>query len=352
MPLVSVIVPIYKVEKYIERCARSLFEQTLGDIEYIFVDDCTPDCSMEILERVMEEYPERIKQSRIVHHLENRGLPSARNSGLALAKGEYIIHCDSDDWVEPEMYEKMYNKAKEEDADIVGCDFYYEYTNYQEYCWQNFDTSAEMCFVNLLKGKDVMPNTWCRLIKRSIYTDKEIHFVEGINMCEDLIVNVKLHFFVKKIVSIHKGYYHYVQYNLSSIVNVVNLSQIKQIQAACYVIEEFLRKENIYEQYKIEFLERVFWLKQPLLLNRKVRNYRLWSSIYPDANHYFKYYVMRWDVRWMYWFAIIGKPEITIFLNSFKNYVKIVAKQRLIIRMKFVAVKKYLNKMLYETSEY
>ncbi|MCS2388759.1 glycosyltransferase family 2 protein [Bacteroides thetaiotaomicron] len=112
-PLVSVIVPIYGVEPYIEKCARSLFEQSLENMEFIFVNDCTPDKSVEILRQVIEDYPRRYLQIQIIEHEENRGLAMARNSGLLIAKGEYIIHCDSDDWVELDMYEEMYEKALE-----------------------------------------------------------------------------------------------------------------------------------------------------------------------------------------------------------------------------------------------
>lgn len=123
MPKVSIIVPVYGVEKYIERCARSLFEQTLDGIEYLFIYDCTLDKSIEILKNVLEEYPQRKNQVKIVSHEKNMGLPIAIQSGLKVASGEYIIHCDSDDWVDVTMYEKMYNKAIEEGSDVVVCDF-------------------------------------------------------------------------------------------------------------------------------------------------------------------------------------------------------------------------------------
>ena len=90
---VSVCIPVYGVEKYIERCARSLFEQTMTDgIEFIFVNDCTKDNSIEILEKVLEEYPHRKEQVKIIHHEKNRGLVAARNTGLEHATGDYIIH--------------------------------------------------------------------------------------------------------------------------------------------------------------------------------------------------------------------------------------------------------------------
>ena len=117
---VSVCIPVYGVEKYIERCARSLFEQTMSDgIEFIFVNDCTPDKSIEILEKVLAEYPHRKKQTQIINHEKNSGLVAARKTGLAHATGEYIIHCDSDDWVDVDFYQVMYETAINNNADVV-----------------------------------------------------------------------------------------------------------------------------------------------------------------------------------------------------------------------------------------
>ena len=124
MNKVSVIIPIYKVRNFIERCACSLFEQTLQDIEYIFVDDASPDDSIDILKSCVERYPERASHVHILVHEHNQGLPAARNTGLPVATGEYIFHCDSDDFVEKDMLEIMYKVATEEDADMVYCDFY------------------------------------------------------------------------------------------------------------------------------------------------------------------------------------------------------------------------------------
>lgn len=122
MPKVSVIIPVYGVEKYIERCARSLFEQTLDDIEYIFVDDCSPDKSIEILNKVIADYPQKTPNIKIIQHKKNEGLPIARQSGWKVATGEYIANCDSDDWVDSALYEMMYKTAVDKTADIVVCD--------------------------------------------------------------------------------------------------------------------------------------------------------------------------------------------------------------------------------------
>lgn len=97
----SVIIPFYGVEKYIARCTESLMRQTMqDDIEFIFINDTTIDDSLDILKKVLSEYPERKEQVSILHHEKNKGLPAARNTGFAAARGKYIYHCDSDDYLE------------------------------------------------------------------------------------------------------------------------------------------------------------------------------------------------------------------------------------------------------------
>ena len=143
---VSVIIPIYKVEKFIERCVRSLMEQTLKEVEYIFVDDATPDKSIEVLERCLALYPNR--KTEILHHSQNQGLPAARNTGLQVATGKYIFHCDSDDYVEHDMLEKLYLQAEQTNADIVWCDWFLTFAENERYMKQpQFETT-----IDALKG--------------------------------------------------------------------------------------------------------------------------------------------------------------------------------------------------------
>ena len=133
---VSVIVPIYKVEPFIGRCAQSLMEQTLTDVEFIFVDDASPDSSISVLRKVIAKYSERNKHVKVLTHAENKGLPAARNTGLAVAHGEYIFHCDSDDFIELGMLEQLYRKAIETDADIVWCDWWLSFAKNERYMKQ------------------------------------------------------------------------------------------------------------------------------------------------------------------------------------------------------------------------
>lgn len=190
MPKVSVIIPVYGVEKYIERCARSLFEQTLDDIEYLFIDDCTPDRSIEILNRVLDEYPQR-KNQVIIHRMEkNSGQAAVRKWGMLNATGDYVIHCDSDDWVDVTMYEKMYNKAIEEKTDIVVCDFCR--TNGEDKRSVNIGahtTDIKTFILNCLFQRDHW--SLCnKLFKRTAYY-KELHYPTGA-LGEDMVLCLQL----------------------------------------------------------------------------------------------------------------------------------------------------------------
>ena len=142
-PKVSVIITVFNCEKYIETCACSLFEQTLDNIEYVFVNDASTDNSITILNRIIRNYPTLERHTIIINIKRNRGVSNARQIGIGKATGEYIIHCDSDDWIDKNMYEQLYKKAKETDADIVGCNFRHEFPDMQYEFHQQYDNNLE-----------------------------------------------------------------------------------------------------------------------------------------------------------------------------------------------------------------
>ena len=217
---VSVCIPVYGVEKYIEKCARSLFEQTMQDgIEFIFVNDCTKDRSIEILEQVLAEYPHRKEQTGIIHHEKNRGLVAARNTGLLHASGEYIIHCDSDDWVELDMYEKMYLAAKENDADMVYCDYVKEMSGDISKPRSGGSALTAMDLQNELLNGQTLGILCIRLYRKHIaQTDYSGFCPDHISFEEDLLRNMFMLNHTNKIVKIPQTFYHY-RNNPSSIVN-------------------------------------------------------------------------------------------------------------------------------------
>lgn len=181
---VTICSPIYGVEKYIERCAVSLFEQTYSDIEYIFVNDCTKDRSIEILKELIERYPDRKKDVRIIEHERNRGLSAARNTGVDNVKTDYLIWVDSDDYVERNMVESLVSKQIETGADMVcgGVTSIFKEDMKKEFrdCLM-----SKSDYLHKLLSYETEHWIWGKLYKTSLYRDNNIRNIEGTNMAED-----------------------------------------------------------------------------------------------------------------------------------------------------------------------
>lgn len=216
MYLVSVLVPVYKVEGYIERCARSLFEQTYPNLEYVFVDDCSPDDSIQILHRVIKDYPNREKNVLIVRHDRNRGLASSRNSALDNASGMFVCAVDSDDWLELDAIEKLVKKQQETSADIVaGNMIMHTNDGDQPFFETKCNSKEELVLLQLQKSWD---HTVCRkLIRRSLFEDHGIRCLEGCDMTEDRYQMAQLTYFADSYAQIDDLIYHYERRNEGSI---------------------------------------------------------------------------------------------------------------------------------------
>lgn len=243
---VSILVPIYGVEKYIERCAISLFEQTYEDIEYIFVNDCTKDNSIAILKEVIERYPIRKPQIRIIEHEHNKGLGGARNTAVAAATSEFLMHVDSDDYVDVNMVALLVEKQKEGNYDIVTGDCEVIRNAYQEVRdLPIFNTGKELC-KNLLMRK-IPVNVWGRLIRRSLYTDNEIKVEGGVNMSEDINVMSRISYYAGPIASIKKVLFYYDCRNEGSYTNVFSEDKTKQIWTTWGILTDFFKdKEPVF----------------------------------------------------------------------------------------------------------
>ena len=208
-PKVSVIIPVYSVEEYIGQCARSLFSQTWEECEFIFVDDGSPDNSVSVLEEILfEEFPQLQSRVKILHEA-NSGLPRARMTGLAAATGDYIIHVDSDDWVEPDYVRLLVEKAVKEDADVVYCDFFKEYTRTNKVCCEGDLVSetgpvaAKGMHNNVIRGY-----MWNKLERRSLY-DLSSMFVPVHGFHEDLVFQTQTLCNARKVVHLNEPLYHY-----------------------------------------------------------------------------------------------------------------------------------------------
>lgn len=283
--LVSVIVPVYKVEAFIERCIRSLMEQTLQETEFIIVDDCSPDNSISVVQTVIHDYPERRKQVQLIRHEANKGLPAARNSGLAVASGEYVFHCDSDDFVEPEMLEQMYKTAKDVDADIVWCDWMLSFGQNERYMKQPSYASSVEALKGMLSGT-MKYNVWNKLVRRKLYVDNNIMFPAGYGMGEDMTI-IRLFACAQKVVYLPEAFYHYVKLNTGAFSNTYSERHLKELRRNTDETLSFLK--NRYGDvlaHDMEFFK--LDVKFPFLITDDKRKYMLWETWYPEANQYIK----------------------------------------------------------------
>lgn len=209
IPSISVISSIYNMELLLPRCINSILAQTFKDFELILIDDGSTDRSGVIC----DEYAVRDNRIKVIHK-KNEGVSRARQLGIDLAQGEYTIHIDPDDWVEPEMLEELYMKAKDERADMVICDYFVNHGN-REYHERQRPTALDATSVlhDIFKG--LHANCWNKLIKKSCYTRYGIKFPTNISYREDFCVITQLLLYPIRISYIDKAFYHYVQSQMS-----------------------------------------------------------------------------------------------------------------------------------------
>lgn len=282
---ISVIIPIFKVEKFIGRCAESLMQQTMQKgVEFIFVDDATPDRSMEVLQEVLERYPARKAQTILLRHEANKGLPAARNTGLAVARGEYIFHCDSDDYVEADMLETLYDTAVQQCADMVWCDWYLTYANSERYMKQPQYGTAEEALKAMLAG-GMKYNVWNKLVRRSLYTDNHIAFPAGYGMGEDMTM-MRLAACARQVAYVPKAFYHYVKTNASSFCQTYSERHLKELQHNVNETAQFVLS-HCGKEWEREVAFFKLATKFPFLISDGTGGeYRRWKEWYPEANAY------------------------------------------------------------------
>lgn len=227
-PLVSILVPVYNVEAFIERCARSIFGQTYTALEFVFVDDGCTDSSIAVLNRVIDEFPSLKQQIVVIRHPQNRGLAAARNTAVASSSGDYVFHVDADDWIEPNALEALVNRQQETDADIVYTSGYYKHdTETQKINCHGWSSDKESLLANILQDKATIC-MWSKLIKKSLYTDYAITCNERGSFYEDFQTLSRIVYYSRTIVCIDVFVYHYNRLNPSSFVS--NLSKNVEIQ--------------------------------------------------------------------------------------------------------------------------
>ena len=276
---VSIIVPIFNVEQYIAQCAHSLFKQTYQNIEFIFVDDASPDNSIAILEKVMEEYGNRKEQVILIRREKNEGSSLARKAGFEKCSGNYIIYVDSDDWIELNMIEKMVDKAVSEDFDIVWCD-YFENEKYIKACPETNDK------IEIFRGFfnfDLHSSLWNKLVKRKVYSNN-IYFPKAAQN-EDFVISIQNLFYAEKIGFLNEAFYHY---NINS--NSLSFNRLRLAQRAKESYENFTwivkfleNKFNDLEYFEPHLSFRINHVKMKIMEAKETRDIKKLYELYPKS---------------------------------------------------------------------
>lgn len=286
-PAVSVIVPVYKAEAYLHRCVDSILTQTFTDFELLLIDDGSPDRSGMIC----DEYA--IKDTRVrVFHKENGGVSSARQLGLDKALGEYVIHADPDDWVEPDMLEELYNEAKKENADMVICDYFNEYRNGKQYYVRQLLPSLDsQAVLQQLLSMKLHGSCWNKLVRRTCFINWSIRFPESIHIWEDLWVNCLLCNHDIHISYLNKALYHYDRViNSESIVRRIKKCYVEDQIRFCQYFSQLL-KEDIDLSHR-KFVVKINMFRSQFYEAEEIR------SVFPEINEFIlKEFGKKCDIR-------------------------------------------------------
>ena len=264
-PKVSILVPIYGTELYIEKCARTLFEQTYDNIEFIFVNDCTRDNSVHVLKRVLEEYPLRKSQTRIIEHKENKGLAGSRLTGLQNATGEYVWCVDSDDYVLPNYLEMLIESIKYNHSEVAICEYNLVSESGNFIRSQRLNEPKELTVIDgrtLLRyyykdGGSVNVVAWNKIYRRELFNN--IKFAKG-KFYEDEYLLVPMFWRIKKVSLVRKKLYNYVQRPNSIMSTPLNIDKIMDIYLLKWKRIKFFSKTDNEELYMLAIQDFKNWL--------------------------------------------------------------------------------------------
>jgi len=288
IPKVSIIVPVYNVERYIAKCIDSILSQTFNDFECILVNDFSADNSGKIC----DEYAEKDKRIKVVHKKQNRGLPQARKTGFGISLGEYIQFVDSDDWIESDMVEALWEKTTKEHCDIITSDYFFEKDDTTEIIKQdivNFDKTA---IIKKILNNDIKAYVWNKFISRKLLEHAE--FPIGSNF-EDVVLTIQNICNANKIAHISKPFYHYC-YNSQSISNnkenkiVTSIEKVNNLSLTICFLKKNYGELKTFEP---ELSSRVNKVKNSFFTDKYLRRNKELFKLYPESQF------LRWRISYI-----------------------------------------------------
>ena len=266
---VSIIIPVYNVQEYLSICLDSVVNQTIINKEIIIINDGSTDNCYEIMNEYKMKFPEII-----IINQKNKGISETRNVGLKVAKGEYVAFVDSDDFIELDMFEKMYNKAKRQSADIVICNYilYKDLPYKQESYDQKIEGINKEGYIDKVDAlkmfllNDIKGYVWNKLHKRDLFTANNITFPDFI-VCEDTPVGFLLLASSLKIYLMNEPLYYYRQRE-ASLTKVFSIKAMEDMLDGCYIMRDHIAKDQLHYEELINYY-RVYMIKTLWAIHNK-----------------------------------------------------------------------------------
>ncbi len=279
--LVTILMPIYKVEQYLEKALDSIFIQTYPYLDYVFVNNCSPDNSLQVLIDTIKKYGIQKDRYTIINHDKNEGIAVSRADCIANAKGDYLFFVDGDDWIEKDAVEQMVAATKSGAVDIVGCDYMKDFlSGNTTYHHENY---AESCRDNMYRclNYDIATVLWKLLIRRRLFDNFTI--TPHVDIVEDYIISIKLYYYANSFVAIPKAFYHYVQYN-SARESLQTLKSISMHIKGVEEVEQFCREKGLFNECVAnKLLLRKFNIKSNFALNKQLLDRNAYKNTFPEA---------------------------------------------------------------------
>lgn len=283
-PLVSIIIPVYKAEHTLPACLTQLRAQTYRHLQVIFIDDCSPDDGLAYLSAQKKLLEELGMEVDLLHHDVNQGVASARNTGLSVARGEYVYSVDADDELDSQAIQCLVDRAQQTGADIIGCEYYLcQGASLRHIAQPEVATGIE-ALRHIFSGT-MKWNLWLFMIRRSLIERLgSSPFLPGVNMGEDLMLMGKLFLGTSSVSIIHLPLYTYVRSD-QQITNVYRPEHWAQVETNVRELESYLAAHaSVQEQEFLHFLK--LNLKLPLLISTRREDFQRWSVMYPESNAY------------------------------------------------------------------
>lgn len=283
-PKISYVVAVYNVSEYVGKCAQSLFEQTLDDIEIIFCDDASSDNSLQVIQDMLGRYPHRRDCVRFICNETNQGTPTNRWNGVKAATGEYLQFVDGDDYLDVAMGEKLYNKAISTKADMVQCDCFYVSPNGVTAHNTSMPMADQRAYALDRNGWHTI---WNRLFRRSLFDSDQLVWPKC-HMADDLVISSVFTALAQKVVYYPEPLYYY-NYNPNSIMNRRGESEIlnrfDQLYENTKVLTAFYERQGLSEQFERGYLMIKSDTRNAIIDLTNKRKYRkLWYRTYPEIN--------------------------------------------------------------------